>query len=371
LSILNGTTSIEANFILGNITRFVMAVIVNELWLFRHHLLIDQAEPNFYNPTGHRLAMDATETVTDKLSTEWYLLGTIVIFGINYPLLKFVASELSVFETNAFRFTLGAAVLGILIQSDLVRSFRRIRSHTLEIVLLASMGYLASPLLLVYGLQYSSASNAALILASAPIWTAITSWLIGNDKIEILGWIGMGISILGLLIVTIPNSGGGGPLVDTLYGDLFLVSDAVIWGGYVSLQRNLLEKTSPLETGFWSLLAVLPFLYLGVFFGPGVSPDFNLGLSSIGWLALFFSGVFSMGLAHVWWNTSLVEFGPTTVSIYSNAIPVVAILAGWGLLGDPLSTSQLLGGLVVLVGVWLSRKSRIRRGIRMVGPPES
>jgi drug/metabolite transporter (DMT)-like permease len=137
----------------------------------------------------------------------------------------------------------------------------------------------------------------------------------------------------------------------------------------VALQKNLIDRIGPFETSFWSLVIVLPFFY--VLSIGSLSVEVVVSFSWLVWLGILFSGIFSMGLAHLWWNISVQSLGPTTVSVYSNGIPLVSVLIGWFLLGEYVGLRHVAGGLTLLLGVWLARNDRIRRGQEKLGLPES
>lgn len=308
-------------------------------------------------------------TGSDTYRTELALVGAIVVFGVNYPVLKVVSDQLPPFPLNAIRFTVSVVAMGFLLRGGLMNSLRRCSGNGVRLILLALLGYFLSPLFLLEGLRYSTATNAALILAGAPIWTALLSWYLGNDRVGIRGWLGLVVSTVGLVVVTVPLGSGQLPGEATLYGNLFLFGDSVVWGSYVALQKNLLDRVDPLEASFWSLIVVIPFLFAGSYGSLSISTI--AGLSASSWMAIVFSGVFSMGVAHLWWNLSLRDFGPTTVSIYANGIPLVSVLIGWLVLAESLTVRHLLGGTVLLIGVYFARMDRRRRGEKGLGIPES
>jgi drug/metabolite transporter (DMT)-like permease len=74
--------------------------------------------------------------------------------------------------------------------------------------------------------------------------------------------------------------------------------------------------------------------------------------------ALFYSGVFSTGIAYVTWHVGVRRLGGSHASVYQNVVTLVAVLGGWIGLGEPVLTSQLIGGLLMLVGLLLMRRSR-------------
>ena len=79
-----------------------------------------------------------------------------------------------------------------------------------------------------------------------------------------------------------------------------------------------------------------------------------------GWLlaSLLFSGGFSTGLAYAMWNYGVKTLGTSHAAIYQNLVPVFALLGAWLLLGEIPRTVQLLGGIVILAGLYWMRRAR-------------
>lgn len=307
---------------------------------------------------------------TDNIhSAEWALGASIVVFGINYPVLKFLLEELSALPVNVLRFAVALVVLGLWYRRKLIRTLSEVMRRPFLLSMLALLGYFLSPLLLLYGLEYSTATNAAIILAGAPIWTAIISWVMNFERTGTYGWVGLLLSTMGLVLVGLSPELTGSIGEEELFGNVLLLLDSICWGSYVAFQRELLKSVDTVVATFWSLALVLPvFFVLSV---PSLSFEVISGVSIGTWLGILFSGVFSMGFAHVWWSLGIREIGPTTVSIYGNGIPLVGVLASWFALGEPLTVIHFVGGVGLVGGAWLARMDRIQRGLRSLGVPES
>lgn len=77
--------------------------------------------------------------------------------------------------------------------------------------------------------------------------------------------------------------------------------------------------------------------------------DFN------GWLGACYSGVFSIAVSYIIWNFSLAKIGANKTAIYSNVVPVVAVLTGVLFLNEHMSHMQILGAICVIAGIVLAR----------------
>ncbi len=79
------------------------------------------------------------------------------------------------------------------------------------------------------------------------------------------------------------------------------------------------------------------------------------GVSATVWLLLFPSGLFALNFAFLVWYTAVQKLGPARTSIYSNAVPLVAMITAAIFLGEPITGSKLVGVAAVLGGVVLTR----------------
>lgn len=303
--------------------------------------------------------------------TELLLFGAVLIFGLNYPVLKYAVEGVHPFEVNGVRFLLAGLFLALLHRfttgrglRDLVASFR---SRPLNIMGLGLLGYTLSPTLLVFGLQYTSAGSAALILASSPVWTAMTTRVCSQERIRLSNWFWLLVTVAGAALVSLEQFliGPTGPHM--WFGNLLTLLDAMCWGAFVGLQKQVTDHITPLELTFWGLTVSVPvLLVLNGFFGSAP------GAALTSWTilgALVFAGVFSMGIGMVWWNNAVKDLGANSVAVYGNLIPLVALLFGFLLLGEALTTPKLAGAVLVLVGIYFLRRSRIRRTPGRPGPP--
>jgi drug/metabolite transporter (DMT)-like permease len=71
---------------------------------------------------------------------------------------------------------------------------------------------------------------------------------------------------------------------------------------------------------------------------------------------LLYLGIFPSVLALIFWNKGVAEIGPSRASIFLNLLPVFTIIGAVLFLGETVSMFQLIGGIVVVVGVYLSTK---------------
>ena len=288
------------------------------------------------------------------------LLVTVLIWGLNFPIIKVALEPMPPFVVNALRFAASAVVLGALhvwqVRGRPGAFLAPLREHPWVVVGLGLLGYVGYQVLFIVGVDATSAGSAALIIASAPVWTAVLAQLLGVERLPFAAWGGLGLSLVGTALVIVAGTAAVFS-EDTLLGNLLMLGAAVAWAAYTVLSRAVLRSgISATGLAFFGIVVSLPLLWgLGASDLGGVDwPDVDAAV----WGALLFSGALSTGVAYALWNIGVQRIGPSQAAIYSNLVPVVALASGALLLGEPVTPFQLLGGVLILGGLFLMRRAR-------------
>jgi drug/metabolite transporter (DMT)-like permease len=284
------------------------------------------------------------------------LLFVIVVWGLNFPVVKAVLATMHPHALNAVRFVASAGVLGGLYAQQVRRTgrpfFEPLRRHFWAIAGLGLLEFVVYQLCFIIGLDRTAAGNAALIMASSPLWTALVGRLFGLEALNRGSWIGLFVVLAGAVVIVL----GGGKEVDfsseTFVGNLFMLGAAVCWGSYTAFSRPVLRTVSAIGVTFLALLFGLPFLfgialpYLG---------DVRWGaMTAWTWIALLFSGGISTGLAIALWNRAIHQVGASHTAVFGNLTPLAALLFSYVLLGEAITRVQVTGGALILGGlVWM------------------
>lgn len=202
-----------------------------------------------------------------------------------------------------------------------------------------------------------SASQGALVQASIPAMTALVAVLWLRERASSLRWLGIALSIGGVLIVFSGSVSDGGQ--SSLFGNLLMFASVVCWGLYTALAKrvaafdSLVITTAVTGTGALLLSPLAGYeIVTANLAGDGLPP-----LPLIAWVELLYLGVIASGMAYLLYNASLRHLDASEVGVYTNLIPIVGVLTGVIVLGEPLSTRAIVGGLVVMLGVWITSRS--------------
>ncbi len=297
---------------------------------------------------------------SDPLSPRWttadaLLLLTVCIWGTNFPAVKFGLSELPPLAFNAVRFFCGGAALAVAARAAGQR-WRFERRHLPFLIGLGLLGNSLYQLLFIYGAAATTADNAALILATVPVWVALGGTLAGLERVSGAGWLGVGLSLAGIVMIVL----GADRAADFHFGGASLAGDALVfagtlcWSAFTLLGRLAMRHYRPLTvTSFCAVVGAVPLILLGLPELLALEPG---TVSTAAWTAAVFSGVFAIGLGTLCWNHGVSRLGSARTSLYSNLVPIVALCVAWLTLGETLTPQQGWGALAAVAGVVLARR---------------
>jgi len=151
------------------------------------------------------------------------------------------------------------------------------------------------------------------------------------------------------------GSGDGLSLgAETLEGDLLMVGAAVLWATYTVGSAGLVRRYGSLRATAWTLWSGTPVLVLlGT---PSLLRTRWESMSAWIWVGVAYAGVFSVGVAYLLWYRGVSRLGTSRTAVYSNLVPVTALLTAWAWLGEVPTTWQVTGAAIILVGIYLARR---------------
>jgi drug/metabolite transporter (DMT)-like permease len=291
---------------------------------------------------------DSPGTVTTDLG----LLALAGIWGINFSVVKIVLEELEPLALNALRFPLAVIALAMVLRGSPGPSRPR-REDMARIVILGLLGNVAYQLCFIYGIDWTAAGNASLLLSTTPAWTVLMSAIAGHERPT--RWVGVGVfgTLAGMALVVLGRGDSVSLGVETLRGDLLMVVASVLWSVYTVAGRHPVARYGALRMTAWTLFVGTPFLVL---MGLPSILSTDLGSVSAGaWAGVAYAGVLSIGLAYLLWYRGVQALGNNRTAVYSNLVPVAALLTAWVWLGEVPAPLQLVGAGVVLAGLTVAR----------------
>ena len=281
--------------------------------------------------------------------TEVALVFAAIFWGLNFAATKYAADFVPQLFIVAFRF-IGGGLLLLLVLRILEPESRLRRKDILPMAALGCFGIGAAQTAFTFGISLTSAASTGLVFTTAPVWGMVLGFVLGLERPKWRGAVGVGLCILGVGIVFY---GGLTSVEDSLLGDLVILLAAVSVGAYTVFSMPMLERHSPLAVATYPTLfggpaiLILSLPYLGeVEWG-------SLGLGP--WAALVYSAILATAFAFAAWQRGISRIGANRVLVYQYLITLTGVTSGIVFFGESLSIEKIVGGAVILVGVYLAR----------------
>jgi len=203
--------------------------------------------------------------------------------------------------------------------------------------------------LFLTGLTLAPASDGAIIVPGlAPVFTLVLAGAFLRERLGARGFIGLAVAAVGLYLVVNPT---GATDDRRLLGDLMFLAGAVCWGVYSILARIASRRFDAVSTTLYGTalgtIVLIPAALLegGIERVTTAPPEALIGIAYL--------AVFGTVAAFVLLNLGLARIGAARASAFALLVPVVGVLSSVALLGETLGPLTVLGGAIVLVGLWL------------------
>jgi len=224
---------------------------------------------------------------------------------------------------------------------------RPLRTPLWAVLVIGACGGAVQSILIFSGLSHLPASTAVLVVQSQVPFAVLCAWLIGKERLSAARLIGTAIALGGVALVA------GAPEATSDYPSLVLVVlGALVWAAAQALIRTFGRDDGPTTTGMIALVSAPLALAGSLLFESGQWESMRTATSA-DWGAL--AVVFLLGylLAYSAWYQVLGKYRVDQVTPFILLMPIAGVITGALALGEELSTRVLIGGAIILVGLWI------------------
>jgi drug/metabolite transporter (DMT)-like permease len=264
------------------------------------------------------------------------LLGSLTLFwGLNWPTMKIVLNEMPVWTFRSLCLIAGGGALLIIARLGR-RSVRVPTSEIWPLVICSLFNIVGWHLFSGYGVSLIESGRAAIIAFTMPVWAAVLGWFVLGERMTRTGWIGLALGVLGLTVLMGPDLEqlGAAPL-----GALFMVGAAMSWAtGTVFMKRYTWSIPVGVLAGWQLLIGAVPVTIGALLIDPLPNPA---ALSGPAIAALVYVLALPMVFCHWAWFSVVRLFPAAIAAAGTLAIPVVGVLSGAVVLGEPLGWREM------------------------------
>lgn len=293
------------------------------------------------------------------------VLATVVLvamlIGGNFTSLKFALDHTTPFLLAAMRTVIGGTAL---------LAFARLRGERLPtrlddlgriFVVSFSITTLSSGLL-VYGVNRVPAGVASLVSSTMPLFTAVLSLLLLGTAVSVMGRLGLLVGFAGTVVLALPSLEGEAAAI----GIGSLVLSAIAWAfGTVFMKWKDFSRVSPIMlVGVQLIMSAVVLIPFALVVEGTVETDWSLGLL----VPLLYSAVPANAVSFSLLATVVRRATPTQAAASAYLIPVFGVLFGWLIRSERLGFVELLGGALVVAGVYLLVNANARAAAAAADP---
>lgn len=279
-----------------------------------------------------------------------FLAITSVGWGFNWPVTKFLLSELPPLTLRGVTGVLGALLLAVfaILRGQSLKVPAEIWPRLLLAGLLNVTGWMV---LMGLALLWLPASEAALIAYTMPVWASIIAWPVLGERPTLLRTIALVMAFAGLAAIM----GGNGIAASEakLPGIIMALVGSIGFAVGTVLSKKLPIHLPPITAAAWQIGAgCLPVAVVGLL----IETTHLDRMTTVGWVLVVYSTVVQFCIAYVSWFAALARLPASVAAIGTMAVPVIGVVSSAIALHEPLGPGQIAALVFTLAAVVLATR---------------
>ncbi|MCB0035382.1 MAG: DMT family transporter [Anaerolineales bacterium] len=270
----------------------------------------------------------------------------VIIWGITFVVSRNALQVIGPFGYNTLRMGVGAVTLALLTGSRWRQLERSYIAPTMVTGFILFVSYAAQ----AYGQQFTTASKAGFLTGSSIIYVPLLAAVFLRQRPPRMTLMGVVLAFIGMITISVEGS------LTTLalsWGDSWVAASGIGWAAYIIALAHYAPRVramllATLHVGFAAVLSGIGWVFMEPMTVPWESAALWMGVLTTGFLIL------GIGTSIQTWVTRQVP--ATRVALIAATEPIFAAVAGW-FVGETITMQLLIGGLLILSGVFLSEKA--------------
>jgi len=297
----------------------------------------------------------------------WRIWAAALFWGLNWPVIKVLLTGAGPWTLRTVSLTGGALLLAVATLASR-QSLRVPRRHWASLAIAALLNVAAFNLLSVFAQMSMSASRAAILTYTMPLWSVLLARFVLGEPIDALRGVALALGAAGIALLAMPFwsiiQAGGVPL-----GLVYVMGSAIAWAAGTVFIKSARPEGAPLALTTWQFAIGALVVTLGVlaFETPRLELERPLILA-----AFAYNIVFPQAIAYALWFGLMARVPASTAALGTLLVPVFAVVSSSLWLGERLSAIDLAGFGLILLGVLLDQGLRpwLGRSPESESPPK-
>ncbi|HHY74271.1 MAG TPA: DMT family transporter [Bacillus bacterium] len=300
--------------------------------------------------------MNSLTLAYTKIALAMAIVGSSVVFG------KLIISSFPIFLASELRFIVASIIL-VLFLVGKERQFPSIKFKDLLVLFIQALtGVFLFNVFMLYGLKYTTAIEAGIIMSILPAVIALVSLLLLKERLTKRKGFGILFAVLGVLLINL--LGGKIGDIHSLLGNLLIFGAVLGETLFITLGKLISNKLTPLTIStmmsIFGLIMFLPF---------SIKEAKSFDFSSVGlgdWLNILYFGIVVTVLAFLLMYQGLSIVSASSAGVFTSILPLSSVILSFLILKEELLFPHLLGILFVVIAIFLI--SRDSEGEEFVSP---
>lgn len=294
---------------------------------------------------------------------------SVIVWGFSFIGMKWLMRDFAPMTMTCIRYFIAAGIM--MPALAIARPGLKVRPGFSKPIVISGLLLGLFSALEAQGVKYTTSSVASLIFAAVPMILLFAELIFDKKRPTVYEVLGVAASGAGVCLLIIFSSGVQTDASNPPLGNMLIVASCIAWVVYTLLSKKALREHSALYVTSWHMLwgaiAIVPFSLAEI-------PQWR-EVPLVSWGVLIAMVVFCNAIGYFAYNYALHRLGSVTLNTVINFQPFVTIIASYFILSEMLSPVQLVGGLVVIIGIVIItvpfKKMLLRFSRRKVLPDES